>query len=133
MSHYFPIQLGATNMHAHPYKVLGAPTLMLFGAIALAGDGVNLRITNDSINDVFVTVRDMNTNPNVTVVDHQRINGFAKIPVSVSADATGRANISWTAIRVDDLDRRCGHAAQTGLDNDANVNVHADSDCAVGR
>jgi hypothetical protein len=117
-------------MHVHPYKVLGAPTLMLFGAIALAGDGVNLSITNDSINDVFVTVRDMNTSPNVTVLEHQLINGFATIPLSVSADATGRANISWTAIRADAHDRRCGHAARAGLDNDANVNVHADSDCA---
>jgi hypothetical protein len=119
-------------MHAHPYKVLGAPTLMLLGAIALAGDGVNLSITNDSINDVFVTVRDMNTNPSVIVLEHKLINGFATIPLSVSADATGRANISWTAIRADALDRRCGHAARKGLDNDANVNVHADSDCAAG-
>jgi hypothetical protein len=120
-------------MHAHPYTTLGALTLMLFGAITLAGDGVNLSITNDSINEVFVTVHDMNTNPSVTVLDHQRINGFATIPLSVSADATGRANISWTAIRADALDRRCGHATRKGLDNDANVNVHADSDCAAGQ
>jgi len=120
-------------MRAHPYIALGGPTLILFGAIALAGDGVNLSITNDSTNDIFVTVRDMNTNPNVTVLEHQLINGFATIPLSVSADATGRANISWTAIRADALDRHCGHAARKGLDNDANVNVHADSDCAAGR
>jgi hypothetical protein len=117
-------------MHAHPYTALGATTLMLFGAIAFAGDGVNLSITNDSVNNVFVTVRDMNTNPSVIVLEHQLINGFATIPLSVSADATGRANISWTAIRADAQDRRCGHAARKGLDNEANVNVHADSDCA---
>ena len=120
-------------MHARSYTALCAPTLMLFGAIAFAGDGVNLSITNDSVNNVFVTVRDMNTNPSVIVLEHQLINGFATIPLSVSTDATGRANISWTAIRADAQDRRCGHAARKGLDNDANVNVHADSECAAGQ
>jgi hypothetical protein len=113
-----------------PYRrsKLGALPLLLLGVTALAGDGVNLNITNDGIVDIFVTVYDMSTN--AAVVEHQRINGFATIPVSVNADATGRANISWTAITVDSRDRRCGHAEQTGLQNDASVNVHADSDCA---
>jgi hypothetical protein len=100
--------------------------------LPLAGDGVNLKITNDSVIDVFVTVQDMNTNPKSVVLDHQRINGFVSVPLSVSAGPTGRANISWTAIRVDSSDRRCGHATVTGLDNDANVNVHANSECAAG-
>jgi hypothetical protein len=117
-------------MAAHPHSRLGVLALTLIGAIALAGDGVNFRITNDGIVDVFVTVYDMNTKPRSVVVDHQRINGFTTIPVSASADATGRANISWTAISVDSRDRHCGHAVQRGLDNDASVNVHVDSDCA---
>ena len=117
-------------MTAHPHRGLVAVALALIGAIALAGDGVNLKITNDGIVDIFVTVYDMNTRPKSVVVDHQRINGFTTIPAEASADATGRANISWTAISVDSRDRRCGHAAQRGLDNDASVNVHVDSDCA---
>jgi hypothetical protein len=120
-------------MNAHSCKTLGALSLVLLGAIALAGDGVDLKITNDSVIDVFVTVQDMNMNPNVIVLSHERINGFASVPLSVSAGATGRANISWTAIRVDNSDRRCGHATVTGLDNDATVNVHADSECTAGQ
>jgi hypothetical protein len=117
-------------LNAHSCKALGALSLVLLGAIALADDGVNLKITNDSVIDVFVTVQDMNTNPSVVVMSHQRINGFVSVPLSVSAGATGRANISWTAIRVDSSDRRCGHGTVKGLDNDATVNVHADSECA---
>jgi len=117
-------------MTAHPHRSLLVLAAALTGAIALAGDGVNLKITNDGIVDIFVTVYDMNTKPKSVVVDHQRINGFTMIPAAASADATGRANISWTAISVDSRDRRCGHAAKRGLDNDASVNVHVDSDCA---
>jgi hypothetical protein len=116
-------------MTAHLHRSLIGLAPALIGAIALAGDGVNLKIANDGIVDIFITVYDMNTKPKSVVVDHQRINGFTTIPVSASADATGRANISWTAIGVDSRDRRCGGAAQTGLDNDASVNVHVDSDC----
>jgi hypothetical protein len=116
-------------MTVHPLRRLGVLALALIGAIALAGDGVNFKITNDGIIDIFVTVYDMNTRPRSVVVDHQRINGFTTIPVSASADATGRANISWTAIGVDSRDRHCGHAVNRGLDNDASVNVHVDSGC----
>lgn len=117
-------------MTAHPHRSLVVLALALIGTSALAGDGVNLKITNDGIVDIFVTVYDMNTKPKAVVVDHQRINGFTAISAAASADATGRANITWTAISVDSRDRHCGHAAQTGLDNDASVNVHVDSDCA---
>jgi hypothetical protein len=117
-------------MVAHPHKRLGVLALALIGAIALAGDGVNFKITNDGIVDIFVTLYDMNTKPKSVVVEYQRINGFTTIPVSASADATGRANISWTAISVDSRERHCGHGMRAGLDNDAPVNVHVDSDCA---
>ena len=71
-------------MTGHLRRRLGVLALALIGAIALAGDGVNLKITNDGIVDIFVTVYDMNTRPRSVVVDHQRINGFTTIPVSAS-------------------------------------------------
>jgi hypothetical protein len=117
-------------MTAYPHSRLGVLALTLLGAIALAGDGVNFKITNDGIVDIFISVYDMNTKPRSVVVDHQRLNGFTSIPAAASADATGRANISWTAISVDSRDRHCGHAVQRGLDNDASVNVRVDSGCA---
>jgi len=106
-----------------------ALSLVLLGTAALAGDGINLTITNDGIVDVFVTVYDVSTTPGTTAVEHQRINGFTSIPISVNADATGRGNISWTAVGVDTRDRQCGHGTKSGLANDAEVNVHVDSDC----
>jgi hypothetical protein len=117
-------------MAAQPHKTLGAFSAILLATVAVASDGVNLRITNDSVIDIFVTVQDTSTRPRTAVVAHQRVNGFASIPISVTPDATGLANVSWTAVRVDNSDRRCGHAELVGLNNDASVNVHADSDCS---
>jgi hypothetical protein len=116
-------------MAARPRKTLIALPLILSAVAALAGDGVNLGITNDGIVDIFVTVQDTSTKPRAVVMAHQRINGFVTVPISVSTDATGVANISWTAVAVDAQDRHCGHGARSGLSDGTNVNVHADSEC----
>jgi hypothetical protein len=120
-------------VYLHRALALGIVPLLLFAGPALSGDGVALNITNDGIEDIFVTVYDMNTNPYTTVVEHERINGFTKVPISATADAMGRANLSWAAISVDDRDRKCGQGARIGLDYDTLVSVHVDSMCAVGR
>jgi hypothetical protein len=106
--------------------------LLVFAAPALGGDGVDLNITNDGIEDIFVTVYDMSTEPHTTVLEHARINGFTKVPISAMPDAAGLANLSWSAISVDDRPRKCGHEVRVGLDDTAIVNVHADSTCAAG-
>lgn len=106
--------------------------LLVLAAPAFGGDGVDLNITNDGIEDIFVTVYDMTTRPYTTVLEHARINGFTKVPISAMPDATGRANLSWSAISVDDRARKCGHEIKVGLDDNAFVSVHADSSCAVG-
>jgi len=108
--------------------VFGAP-LVLLCAAALGGDGINLTVTNDGIVDVYVTVYDTSVAPRATVLSHQRINGFTSVPISVSADAGGRANVAWSAISVDNTDQHCGHGTRSRLSGDANINVHADSDC----
>jgi hypothetical protein len=107
--------------------------LLLFAAPALGGDGVDLNITNDGIEDIFVTVYDMSTEPHTTVLEHARINGFTKVPISAMPDAAGRANLFWSAISVDDRDRKCGHEVRVGLDDTAIVKVHADSTCKRSR
>jgi hypothetical protein len=105
-----------------------AVPLLLFAVPALA-DGIALNISNDGIEDIFVTVYDMNTQPITAVLQHERINGFTTAPIFASVDATGRANLSWTAISVDDSARLCGHGAKRGLEGGALVSVHADSVC----
>jgi hypothetical protein len=116
-------------MAIHSCKTLIVLPLLLFALLALAGDGVNLQITNDGIVDIFVTVQDMNTKPHAMVMAHQRINGFVSVPISATTDASGLANISWTAVAVDTQDRHCGRGKRSGLSDGANVNVHADSEC----
>ena len=107
---------------------IAAATLALMAASAVA-DGINVTITNDGTEDINVTVYDTTVGPRKVILS-QRINGFSTVPLYVSPDATGRANLSWTAVTVDPRNRRCGHAEQVGLADSAQVHVHADSDCA---
>jgi hypothetical protein len=110
-------------------RLIGA-TLLLLGAAARGDGGINLTVTNDGIVDIYVTVYDTSAKPKATVLSHQRINGFTSVPISVSVDAGGHGNISWTAIGVDNSDPQCGHGSSGALSGDANVNVHVDSGCA---
>jgi len=106
---------------------IGAAPLLIGGTDAFGGEGINLHVTNDGIVDIYVTVYD--TTVQAPIIEHQRLNGFASLPISASADDKGRANITWTTISVDNRDRHCGRGTRTKLENDATVNVHADSDC----
>jgi hypothetical protein len=103
--------------------------LLLVGP-ALGGEGVQVKITNDGTQDIIVTVYDMNATPRAILLQNARINGFTSVPVSAIADATGRANLSWTASSVDATSAKCGHDETSGLGNDSAVNVHADSSCS---
>ncbi|HXP66218.1 MAG TPA: hypothetical protein VN815_12150 [Steroidobacteraceae bacterium] len=98
---------------------------------ALGGEGVQVKITNNGTQDIVVTVYDMNANPHRILLQNARINGFTSVPVSAIADATGRANLSWTATSMDTTSRMCGQADTLGVADDSAVNVHADSSCGV--
>lgn len=98
---------------------------------ALGGEGVQVKITNDGTQDIVVTIYDMNVSPTKIVLQNARINGFTSVPITAIGDATGRANISWTATSADASSPKCGHAETLGLNNDSAVSVHADSSCNV--
>ncbi len=119
----------------HKGLLLCCLPLLLVSAAALGGlSGVDVTIANDGTEDVVVTVYDTSTQPNGVVLSRERINGFTKIPVSLTADPTGRANIAWTAVTADPADPRsnkCGHATRAGLTDSALVSVHADSACGA--
>ena len=116
----------------HKGLVLCCLPLLLVSAVAVGGlNGIDVSITNDGTEDVVVTVYDTSTQPNGLVLSHARINGFTKIPVSLAADDTGRANLAWTAVTVDPQSRKCGHATRAGLTDAALVSVHADSECGA--
>jgi hypothetical protein len=114
----------------HKGVVLGCLPLLLLSAAALGGlNGVDVTIANDGTEDMVVTVYDTSTQPSGVVLSRERINGFTKIPVSLAADETGRANLAWTAVTVDPRSRKCGRATRAGLTDSALVSVHADSEC----
>jgi len=93
--------------------------ILLLGSAALGGEGIQVSIKNDGTDDILVTVYDMTLGPNAVVLSHARVNGFTTIPLSVAPDATGRANVSWTAVTADANGRKCGHADQLGLGDSA--------------
>jgi hypothetical protein len=110
--------------------------LLLVSAAVVGGlNGVDVTIANDGTADVIVTLYDTssqpNGQPNAVVFARERINGFTKIPVSLAADESGRANLAWTAVTVDPRSRKCGHATRAGLTDAALVSVHADSECGA--
>jgi hypothetical protein len=108
--------------------------LVLVSAVAVGGlNGVDVTIANDGTEDVVVTLYDKSAQPNgqsdAVVFARERINGFTKIPVSLAADESGRANLTWTAVSADPQSQKCGHATRVGLTDSALVTVHADSEC----
>jgi hypothetical protein len=106
------------------------PLVLMSGAAVGGLNGIDVTITNDGTEDVVVTVYDTSTQPNSVVLSHERINGFTRIPVSLSPDDSGRGNIAWTAVTADANGRKCGHANTQGLTDSASVHVHADTECA---
>jgi hypothetical protein len=114
----------------HTALMLICLPLLLSSQAALGGlNGIDVKITNDGTENIVVTVYDTSTQPNSVVLAHERINGFSTVPVTLIADAAGRANLSWTAITADPNLHRCGHASNAGLTDADSVNVHADSEC----
>jgi hypothetical protein len=110
--------------------LVAAPLLLAACAALGSGDGMSVKITNDGTEDIVVTVYDMTAGPNAVVLSHAHINGFTTIPVSVAPDASGRANLAWTAVTADPRDRKCGHE-EVAVGDAATVTVHADSSCNV--
>jgi hypothetical protein len=118
-------------MHANDRFALIASIVFLMGAATAWADGVQVKITNDGTQDLVVTVYDTSTQPATTILTAARINGFTSIPVSLMTDATGKANVAWTATSVDATDRKCGHATSAGLVDAGTVRVSADSACGT--
>jgi hypothetical protein len=73
----------------------------------------------------------MNAEPPGAVIVHQRISGFAWIPVSVTAGRAGFGHIRWSATSAVAGRRRCGQSDSRGLGNDDSVSVVADAPCVA--
>jgi hypothetical protein len=112
-------------------SLAGASALVLLSAVAAGNDGVQVRITNESTQDVIVTVYDMSTRPERVLIENARISGFASMPLEAAGDGSGRATLSWTAVNADSEARRCGEGDGVRVTNAAAVEVSADSSCGA--
>jgi hypothetical protein len=115
---------------ARAVLILSCLPLLFFGSAARGGEGVQVMITNDSTEDILVTVYDLSTNPQRVVLASARINGFSSVPISLAVDAAGKANLSWSATSIDPVFPKCGHSNAAAGNSDS-VRVHADSSCSA--
>jgi hypothetical protein len=103
--------------------------MLCAGGSALAGDGVTVRVLNDTPDALSVTMYDRNARPPQAVMSSEVINGNGSVSVSVTADASGRGHLSWTATTVDHDMRRCGHQDRRGVNDGDTIRVHANRSC----
>lgn len=109
--------------------LLTSALALLLAGVALGGEGVQIKVTNDGTKAVTVTIYDNNARPRKAVLENQRINGFTSLPISVMGDESGMGNITWTASSTDGVERRCGRADANVVD-DATVSVKAEDSCS---
>ena len=109
--------------------ILGLSLTMLANTAAIADDPRAIRSYNDEADDIVVSVYDMHAHPPQAVIANQKINGFAWIPISVTAGAVGKGHLKWIAKTVDPGFRRCEYQEMRGVPNDALVYVSVDSSC----
>ena len=102
---------------------------LLLAGVALGGEGVQIKVTNDGTKAVMVTIYDNNARPRKAVLENQRINGFTSLPISVMGDETGMGNITWTASSTDGVTRRCGRA-DAHVADDGTISVKAEDSCS---
>jgi hypothetical protein len=99
------------------------------GGTALAGDGVTVRVLNDTPDSLTVTLYDRNVQPPQPVVSAAVINGNASISVSITPDASGRGHLSWNATTTDADMRRCGHREKRRVNDGDTIRVFANNRC----
>jgi hypothetical protein len=116
-------------MYAKRVLAIALGVMLCAGGTALAGDGVTVRILNDTPDALTVTIYDRNVRPAQAVVSSEVINGNASLSVSVTADASGLGHLSWTATTGDRDMRRCGHKDKPGVNDGDTIRVRANSSC----
>jgi hypothetical protein len=120
-------------MRALVRLLLGCAVLSLAQSAASAAGAVTVRIQNDTVNNLIVTLYDRNFSRKQPMLSGQIINGNASISVTLTANASGQGHLSWEAATVDPDMRRCGHHDNPGLNDGDTVRVHADAACPARR
>jgi hypothetical protein len=72
--------------------------LVFTGASTFGDAAVSVTVSNNTGDNLLVTVYDLNNNPVVRVVSSQTINGFASISITITADASGASTCADVGI-----------------------------------
>jgi hypothetical protein len=112
-----------------PTKILGLALMLLSATTSFGDDTLDVRVYNDSAEEIVVTVYDMNATPPGPVLVRQTIYGFAWFPASLTPGRDGHGHVKWSAETTDTSFHSCGHREKRKLKNDAIIRVFADSKC----
>jgi hypothetical protein len=109
------------------YSTLSLGSLSVLGQ---PGGGIMLTISNNTSDNLLVSIYDVGVSPRQTILSNRAIYGNASITVSISEDASGSGHMLWTAMSQDSDMRKCGHEDKANLKNGDTVSVHADGECS---
>jgi hypothetical protein len=112
-------------------SALGLLCCLLTAGAALGSDGIPVKITNDTSNNVVVTVFDMNASPEKSALSNVTIYGFASLSIRVIPGGNGNGHIRWTATGGDASSRTCGHRDHDQLSADSIVHISANDNCGA--
>jgi hypothetical protein len=118
------------SLNSQPTKILSLALMLLRATVAFGDDTVDVRVYNDTAEEIVVTVYDMNAAPPEPVLVRQIIYGFAWFPTSLTPGIEGEGHVRWSAETTGTSFHRCGHRERRGLTNDAMLRVFTDSECA---
>jgi len=108
--------------------VLGL-ALTLMGSKTFGDDQLDIRIYNDTADEIVVTVYDMNAGSPRPVLARQVIDGFNWLTTSVTPSIGSDGHVTWVAQTVGTAFHRCGYGESGGLRTNAMVKVFTDSRC----
>jgi hypothetical protein len=117
-------------MRSQPTRILGIALMLLCATTTFGDDTVDVRVYNDSADDIVVTLYDMNATPPQPVLVRQIIYGFAWFPASLTPGRDGAGHVKWSTETTGTDFHRCGHRERRKLTNGAVMRVFTDSRCA---
>jgi hypothetical protein len=112
-----------------PFKTLGLALMLLGAGTSFGDDTVEVRVYNDSAEEIVVTLYDMNATPPEPVLVRRIIYGFAWSPASLTPGRDGNGHVKWSAETTGTSFHRCGHREKRKLTSEAVIRVFTDSRC----
>jgi len=103
--------------------------LTLTASTTFGDEQLDIRIYNDTADEIVVTVYDMNAGSPRPVLARQVIDGFAWLTTSVTPSIGSDGHVRWIAQTIGTVFHRCGCGESGGLRTNTMVKVFTDSRC----